>query len=356
MKIPGVTTLMVTVQCLEVGLNTLIKEATAKGMSDFVFVVYSNAMALCFLLPSAFIYYRKRGFLPITRGVVSRIFLLSMVSCCEQTLMYTGIGYSSPTLASAMVDLTPAFTYIVALISRLEKLNMKLRSGKAKSIGTVVSIVGALVVTLHEGFPLTSHRGPPHNIVVSGENLIPEPSDWVLGGFLLSAGSFCLSLVFIVKTWIIKDYPEELMVATISCSFVIILSSIVALIVDSSAQAWLLKPDTELIAIVYSGIFVVSLRSIVHIWACRKRGPVYVAMFNPLGMVISLAMGVTFLKDTLYLGSIIGAGVIALGFYGVIWGQDQEEKMVDEKNNGRCDSVLSSSSTAPLLQNKSIHV
>ncbi|KAL4315113.1 hypothetical protein AHAS_Ahas15G0152600 [Arachis hypogaea] len=233
---------------------------------------------------------------------------------------------------------------------------MKLRSGKAKSIGTVVSIVGALVVTLHEGFPLTSHRGPPHNIVVSGENLIPEPSDWVLGGFLLSAGSFCLSLVFIVKTWIIKDYPEELMVATISCSFVIILSSIVALIVDSSAQAWLLKPDTELIAIVYSGIFVVSLRSIVHIWACRKRGPVYVAMFNPLGMVISLAMGVTFLKDTLYLGSIIGAGVIALGFYGVIWGQDQEEKMVDEKNNGRCDSVLSSSSTAPLLQNKSIHV
>ncbi|KAL1317229.1 WAT1-related protein At3g28050 isoform X2 [Arachis hypogaea] len=318
MKIPGVTTLMVTVQCLEVGLNTLIKEATAKGMSDFVFVVYSNAMALCFLLPSAFIYYRKRGFLPITRGVVSRIFLLSMV--------------------------------------RLEKLNMKLRSGKAKSIGTVVSIVGALVVTLHEGFPLTSHRGPPHNIVVSGENLIPEPSDWVLGGFLLSAGSFCLSLVFIVKTWIIKDYPEELMVATISCSFVIILSSIVALIVDSSAQAWLLKPDTELIAIVYSGIFVVSLRSIVHIWACRKRGPVYVAMFNPLGMVISLAMGVTFLKDTLYLGSIIGAGVIALGFYGVIWGQDQEEKMVDEKNNGRCDSVLSSSSTAPLLQNKSIHV
>ncbi|MED6194407.1 hypothetical protein PIB30_028293 [Stylosanthes scabra] len=274
-----------------------------------------------------------------------------MVSCCEQTLMYTGIGYSSLTLASAMVDLTPAFTYIVALISRLEKLNMKLRSGKAKSIGTVFSIVGALVVTIHQGFPLTSNGGGSlHNL--SDEDL----SDWVLGGFLLSAGSFCLSLVFIVKTWIIKDYPEELMVATISCSFVIILSSIVALIVDSSAKTWLLKPDTGLIAIVYSGIFVVSLRSIVHIWACRKRGPVYVAMFNPLGMVISLAMSVTFLKDTLYLGSIIGAVVIALGFYGVIWGQDQEEKMVDEKVYGRCDSVSSSSSTTPLLQNKSIRV
>jgi hypothetical protein len=32
--------------------------------------------------------------------------------------MSTGIGYSSPTLSSAIVDLTPAFTFILAIISR----------------------------------------------------------------------------------------------------------------------------------------------------------------------------------------------------------------------------------------------
>ena len=33
--------------------------------------------------------------------------------------MYFGIGYSSPTLASAMTDLTPAFTFILAILSWL---------------------------------------------------------------------------------------------------------------------------------------------------------------------------------------------------------------------------------------------
>lgn len=46
----------------------------------------------------------------------------------------------------------------------------------------------------------------------------------------------------------------------------------------------------------------IATRSVVVTWACRKKGPVYVSLFNPLGMVIAVVMGVTFLGDTLYLG------------------------------------------------------
>lgn len=49
-------------------------------------------------------------------------------------------------------------------------------------------------------------------------------------------------------------------------------------------------------------VFAVSLRSIVHTWACHKKGPVYTSMFKPIGMVIAVFMGVSFLGDTLYLG------------------------------------------------------
>lgn len=45
-----------------------------------------------------------------------------------------------------------------------------------------------------------------------------------------------------------------------------------------------------------------STRNVVNVWACRKKGPVYVAMFSPLGIVIALAMGIVFLGDALYLG------------------------------------------------------
>ena len=41
-----------------------------------------------------------------------------MCRTATQTLMASGIRFSSPTLASAMVDIVPAFTFILAMISR----------------------------------------------------------------------------------------------------------------------------------------------------------------------------------------------------------------------------------------------
>ncbi|XP_061370144.1 WAT1-related protein At3g28050-like isoform X2 [Gastrolobium bilobum] len=345
----GVTTVMIAVQFLHVGLNTLIKASISKGMSNFVFVAYSNLLAFCFLLPSTIIYHRSRALPTINTWIIFRIFVLSLLSCSIQTFMYTGIRYSSPTLASAMEDLTPAYTFIIAIIFRMEKLDLKLRSCQAKSIGTVVSIAGALTVTLYKGLPMTNGVLP--NNVLGGTFLSSQQSEWLLGGFLLAAASFCISTLLVMQTWTIKDYPAELMLTTICCSFVVILSFMVAFIAEGNPKAWILKPDMELISIFYSAIFVISMRSVVHTWACRKKGPLYVAMFNPLGIVIALAMGVIFLGDALYLGSMIGAAIIAIGFYAVIWGQAQDEKMVNEEY-GQCSIISSSSSAEPLLMNK----
>ncbi len=39
-------------------------------------------------------------------------------SCTVQMLKVIGIDYSSPTMASAMSDLLPAFTFVLAIICR----------------------------------------------------------------------------------------------------------------------------------------------------------------------------------------------------------------------------------------------
>ena len=54
----GVTAIMVAVEFFEVGLTTLSKAAMRKGMSNFVFVVYSNGLAIFVLLLASFIFYR----------------------------------------------------------------------------------------------------------------------------------------------------------------------------------------------------------------------------------------------------------------------------------------------------------
>ncbi|XP_028774930.1 WAT1-related protein At5g40210-like [Neltuma alba] len=340
-----VTVLMVVAQVLEVGMNTLIKAATAKGMSDYVFMVYSNVMAFSLLLPSSFLYYRNRPSPSITISIFCRIFLLSLLICAAQTLLYTGIGYSSPVLASVMSDLSPAFTFLLAIILRYEKVEVRQVSSHARCIGTVLSITGALTVTLY--------RGEANG----GDSKVED--GWLLGGILLALGNFCVSVIFNVKTWIMKEYPEVVMVATISCGFVAVLSAIVAVIAEiNNAQAWTLRPDLELAAILYSSIIVGLVRSMMYIWACGRKGPVYVAMFSPLGMIFAVAMGLIFLGESVSLGSVIGGGVIAIGFYGVLWGQAQQEKMAFEKQ-AICSCVSSSSSSSsnnagPLLQNQRV--
>ncbi|XP_037495589.1 WAT1-related protein At3g28050 isoform X2 [Jatropha curcas] len=293
-----VTAVMLTLEFLDVGLNTVNKAAMSSGFSHYILVVYSNMLAIFLLLSSSVIFYRKRIAPPLTLSILCKIFVLSLLSCAGQVFTYIGIGYSNPTLASAMIDLTPAFTFILG--------------------------------------------------VISGQILVLPPSNWAIGGFFLAVHSFILAVIYIIQTWIIRDYPSEIIITLINCCFVTILSAIVTLIAEKDLNAWKIRPDIGLVATGFSAVFAVSLRSVVHTWACHKRGPVYTSMFKPLGMAIAVFMGVSFIGDTLYLGSVIGAVIIAFGFYAVVWGKTQEET-VEDKESCRFES---SSPKVPFLQNK----
>ncbi|XP_034202039.1 WAT1-related protein At5g40230-like [Prunus dulcis] len=75
--------------------------------------------------------------------------------------------------------------------------------------------------------------------------------------------------------------------------------------------------------------------------ALQRKGPVCVSMFKPLAAVVKDVIDVIFLGQALYLGSLIGAGVIISGFYAVIWGKAREEKLHEDSEEGQ--SCLESS-------------
>jgi hypothetical protein len=54
----GVIATMVATQFAEVGMNTILKAVMGRGMSNFVFVVYSNALAVLVLFTASVIVYR----------------------------------------------------------------------------------------------------------------------------------------------------------------------------------------------------------------------------------------------------------------------------------------------------------
>lgn len=58
----------------------------------------------------------------------------------------------------------------------------------------------------------------------------------------------------------------------------------------------------------------------------KAMGPVIVTAFNPLRMIIVTALACIILSEQLFVGSIIGAIVVVLGLYLVVWGKSKEQK------------------------------
>lgn len=99
---------------------TISKMAMSQGTSFYSFTVYSNGLATLVLFPTAFLYHRSK-FPPLSFPVIWRIFLLAMFGCFAEMGSYAGLNYSSPILNTALMNLVPAFTFILAIIFRWKK-------------------------------------------------------------------------------------------------------------------------------------------------------------------------------------------------------------------------------------------
>ncbi|KAK3015571.1 hypothetical protein RJ639_007744 [Escallonia herrerae] len=301
---------MVVAQFAQVGLMVVSKKAMASGMTNFTFVFYSNSLAALILLPLSFL--------------IHSIVLLYFGFCSflVQIFGYAGIKYASASLASAMLNLIPGFTFILAVIFRMEKLDFKSSSTLAKSIGTVVLVIGAFIVALYKGPALLAIPNFPHHLLM-------QPSDWVIGGLFLAIDCAFASMFIIIQVLVLKKYPAELTVMFFYCFVVAILSAAVSFIVERDPSAWSLQPNMRWMALLYSGIFGSAFQVTIGAWCVRRKGPLFVAMFHPLGIVIATFIGVIFLGDGFYLGSLVGSIVIVVGFYSVMWGKSKEGKMVE---------------------------
>ncbi|KAF3437079.1 hypothetical protein FNV43_RR19832 [Rhamnella rubrinervis] len=342
---------MVMIQILDVGLTTISKAAMSKGMSRYVFVVYSNALATLIFLPYALIIERKRT-PPLTFSLLCKFFLLSLAGITMmQNCVFTGVNYSSPTLASAMSNLIPAFTFLLAVIFRMEKLDLRNSKSLVKIMGTLLSISGAMIIIFYKGPPIVTIAVPSTVDTYPAKPLFSTmsatTSNWVIGGLFLAIAGLSNATSIISQAAILKEYPSEVTVVSFYCLFGTIQCAALSLVVEKDPNAWRLTPDVELISVFYSAVAGSVITFSVQMWCIRKKGPLFVSMFTPLGIAIAAIMSAIFLGDTLHVGSVIGAVVIVIGFYGVMWAQWKREK--GETHD--VDELRSSSPKTPLLEN-----
>lgn len=332
---------MIIAEFAQVGLIILSKQVMAQGMTSFIFIFYSNAIASLILLPSSFLIHRSQR-PPITFSILSGFFLLGVLGYLAQVFGYAGIYYSSPTLGTAMLNLIPGFTFILAVLFRMEKLDWGSSSSLAKSLGTIVSIAGAFIATLYKGAALLKGLSPANSI---HKLAFSQDSSWILGGLCLAADCVMASAYIIVQASILKKYPAELICVFFYCFFVTILSAITCLVVERDISAWSVEPKFKLLSVLYSGIIGSAFQVGVSTWCLHQTGPVFVSMFKPIGIVISVFIGVIFLGDVFYLGSLVGATVIVVGFYAVLWGKSKDIEMRSLESRGKQTPLLNENSS-----------
>nr|GMD57422.1 WAT1-related protein At2g39510-like [Ipomoea batatas] len=305
------------------GLTIVVKFALNQGMSPYTYLVYRNVFAALAVAPFA-IFFERKVRPKMTISTFLKITVLGLVGPGMQ-LFYLGMQYTTATFTASLYNVLPAITFLLAWILRVEKVNMRKVHSQAKVLGTAVTIVGAMIMSLVKGpnigLPWTKHT----NLIQTAANALHSQQDILKGAVMIIAACFFLASFIILQAITLKSYPTGLSLTTLICTMGALQGSVVALVAErKNLAAWALHWDTKLLAMVYSGVICSGVTYYLSGIIMKEKGPVFVTAFNPLSTIISAIMGSFILAEQLDLGMALGAVGIMVGLYMVIWGKKHD--------------------------------
>ncbi|XP_031115821.1 WAT1-related protein At2g39510-like [Ipomoea triloba] len=316
------------------GLTIVVKFALNEGMSPYTYLVYRNVFAALAVAPFA-IFFERKVRPKMTISTLLKITVLGLVGPGMQ-LFYLGMQYTTATFTASLYNVLPAITFLLAWILRIEKVNMRKVHSQAKVLGTVVTIGGAMIMSLVKGpnigLPWTKHT----NLIQTAANALHSQQDILKGAVMIIAACFFLASFIILQGITLKSYPTGLSLTTLICTMGALQGSVVALVAErKNLAAWALHWDTKLLSMVYSGVICSGVTYYLSGIIMKKKGPVFVTAFNPLSTIISAIMGSFILAEQLDLGMALGAVGIMVGLYMVIWGKKHDNVPPESTIDGR---------------------
>jgi drug/metabolite transporter (DMT)-like permease len=224
------------------------------------------------------------------------------------------------------------------VFDRMEKLELKKVRCQAKIAGTLVTVAGAMLMTLYKG-PLMEMAWSRH----AGAGVAEAPAaaaaaisgrDWFLGSMFVIVATLAWASLFILQTHTIKQYSAQLSLTTLICLVGTLQAVVVTFAMERRRPSvWAIGFDMNLLAAAYAGIVTSSIAYYVQGLVIQRTGPVFASAFSPLMMIIVAVMGSFILSEQIYLGGVVGAALIVVGLYSVLWGKHKEtqEKQADTK-------------------------
>ncbi|XP_068304884.1 WAT1-related protein At5g64700-like [Pyrus communis] len=321
---------MVLVQLIYGGSDVLIKLSLQDGLNPIVFVVYRHVLAMVFIGPFAYVLERKQR-PSFSISAAANIFLLALLGPTIFVNVYcAGLKYTSATVASALSNVIPTLTFLTAVLLGMEKLKIRSARGQAKVAGTIFCIGGSLIFTFWKGgYLLKGVEKPLINVYdYDAEKYIGRTKhvheNWIKGSALILISYIAWSAWLILQAAVSKVYPAPLSLTTLMCFFASLQSSFLALFFARNPSSWRLEWNLQLLTIIYFGVLTTALVYYLQAWCISHKGPVFAAMFSPLQAITVAVFSAIAFAERLHFGSLIGALLIIVGLYCVLWGKRKD--------------------------------
>uniref|UniRef100_A0A8R7PVC4 WAT1-related protein n=1 Tax=Triticum urartu TaxID=4572 RepID=A0A8R7PVC4_TRIUA len=244
---------MICLQFGYAGMNVITKVSLNGGMSHYVLVVYRHAFATVSIAPFALIFERKVR-PKMTWSSFLQIFVLALLGpVIDQNFYYVGLKYTGPTFACAMSNILPAMTFVMAFIFRMEKVDLRKVRCQAKVAGTVVTVAGAMLMTLYKG-PLMRMAWTSHGQAHGGEAPAVDPTgrEWFLGSLFIIIATLAWASLFILQAHTLKQYSAPLSLTTLICFVGTLQAIVVTLAMEHRPSVWTIGFDMNLLAAAYA--------------------------------------------------------------------------------------------------------
>ncbi|KAM6563581.1 hypothetical protein CsatB_023579 [Cannabis sativa] len=284
-------------QAIYAGMVLLTKAIFNGGMNCYIFTFYRQLVGTVVLVPLALIF--KRVTIPINASNVA-------------------IAYTTATLGAAILNCLPVATFCLALLLRMENVTLKTTAGIVKIAGLVACVGGVVTLTFYKGPHLNPflHHHPVeyHHPQQAHQPHISSNKRWLIGSNLekLSRRAKVDKPTVPYKFW------------SVFC---------ICYCFRENPSEWKLGWNIELLTIIYSGILITSLSYNIQAWVVQIKGPVFIAMSQPLTLIITMIGSVLLLGEAINLGSVLGGILLVVSLYAVLWGKSKDQTLQNQSNS-----------------------
>ncbi|KAJ8754812.1 hypothetical protein K2173_012736 [Erythroxylum novogranatense] len=323
---------LIAVQFVYAGNSVLLSYLMSLGLAPLTIVIFSTFATFLVISPLAVYFERSKWPKKLGLKLMIQLALISFGGVTLfQSLFLKGINLTSPALATAMPNLAPGLIFVIAWALRLEKVELSCIYSKVKLVGTLLCVVGALTMSLMHS--TTSGR------LTSPISEMMFDKDKIIGCLYLMAAVIVLSSNVVLQATTLRDFPAPMSLCAITSFIGVIMTAIIQLIQDRTLDfGWSVVRLGDLIGYSILGGTVGGACVSFNGWAMKKRGPVLVSMFSPIGTVITVILSVVSLGDTVKIGSLAGMFIMFAGLYFVLWAKGKEGYLYEDAMESDFDS------------------